>query len=42
MAFRNACEKVRPLYSKMVMAMEIVVPEEYVGDVIGTSAKRGE
>ena len=41
--FAMHVKEVRPLYLKMVMAMEIVVPEEYVGDVIGhINAKRGE
>ena len=43
MAFRIACEQGEPALLEPVMAIEIVVPEEYVGDVIGhINAKRGE
>lgn len=43
MAFRNACEQGEPALLEPVMAIEIVVPDEYVGDVIGhINAKRGE
>ena len=43
MAFRNACELGEPALLEPVMAIEIVVPDEYVGDVIGhINAKRGE
>jgi elongation factor G len=43
MAFRAACEKAAPELLEPVMEVEIVVPEEYMGDVIGhVNAKRGE
>jgi elongation factor G len=43
LAFRNACEKGAPALLEPVMAIEVVVPEEYVGDVIGhINSKRGE
>jgi elongation factor G len=43
MAFREASENASPVLLEPVMEVEIVVPEEYVGDVIGhVNAKRGE
>ena len=43
MAFRDGCEKAAPVLLEPVMEVEIVVPEEYVGDVIGhVNAKRGD
>lgn len=43
LAFRNACEKGAPALLEPVMAIEVVVPEEYIGDVIGhINSKRGE
>jgi len=43
MAFRDACEKASPVLLEPVMEVEVVVPEEYVGDIIGhVNAKRGE
>jgi elongation factor G len=40
MAFRNAAEKAKPVLLEPVMAVEIVVPEEYMGDVIGDINQR--
>jgi elongation factor G len=43
MAYRDACEKASPDLLEPVMEVEIVVPEENMGDVIGhVNAKRGE
>ncbi|MEZ4431221.1 MAG: elongation factor G [bacterium] len=43
MAFRDACEKASPVILEPVMEVEVVVPEEHVGDVIGqVNAKRGD
>ncbi len=43
MAFRAACREAAPVLLEPVMAVEIVVPEENVGDVIGdTASRRGE
>ncbi|MBV71551.1 MAG: elongation factor G [Myxococcales bacterium] len=43
MAFRAACEKASPELLEPVMEVEIVVPEENMGDIIGqVNAKRGE
>ncbi|MCL5109771.1 MAG: elongation factor G [Chloroflexi bacterium] len=42
MAVRSAVEKARPVLLEPVMKIEISVPEEYVGDVIGDlTARRG-
>jgi elongation factor G len=43
MAFRDAAEKADPVLLEPMMAAELVVPEEYVGDVIGDmNARRGK
>jgi elongation factor G len=43
MAFRTACDAAGPVLLEPVMDVEIVVPEEYLGDVIGhVNAKGGE
>ncbi len=42
-AFRNACREAAPVLLEPVMQVEIVVPEDFVGDVIGdTGSRRGE
>ena len=42
MAFKEACAKAEPRLLEPVMDVEVVVPEEYMGDVIGDlSARRG-
>ena len=42
MAFKSAMPKARPALLEPVMAVEVVTPEEYLGDVIGDlSARRG-
>ncbi len=42
MAFKNASKKASPVLLEPVMKVEVVVPEEYMGDVIGdVNARRG-
>ncbi|MBI1357355.1 MAG: elongation factor G [Acidobacteria bacterium] len=40
MAFKNAAGKAKPVLLEPVMAIEVVVPEEYMGDVIGDVNQR--
>jgi len=43
MAFKDAVQKAHPILLEPMMALEVVVPEEYMGDVIGDiSARRGQ
>ncbi len=42
MALKQAAEKARPALLEPIMSVEVVVPEEYMGDVIGDlNARRG-
>jgi len=42
MSFKEACRKARPALLEPVMAVEVVTPEEYMGDVMGDlSSRRG-
>ncbi len=42
-AFQEACKKARPVLLEPVMDVEIVTPEEFMGDVIGNlNSKRGK
>ena len=42
MAFKEACNKARPRLLEPIMDVEVVVPEAYMGDIIGDlSARRG-
>ncbi len=42
MAFKDACRKAQPTLLEPIMKVEVVVPEEYMGDVIGDlNARRG-
>jgi elongation factor G len=43
MAFREGVQKARPVLQEPIMMTEVVVPEEYLGEVIGQlNARRGE
>lgn len=43
MAFKSATKKASPVLLEPIMDLEVVVPEEYMGDVIGRlSSKRGK
>lgn len=42
MAFKDGCQKARPIILEPVFKTEVVVPEEYLGDVIGDfNSRRG-
>lgn len=42
MAFKNAASKARPVLLEPIMDVEVVVPEEYMGDVMGDlNSRRG-
>jgi elongation factor G len=42
MAFKEGCARAHPILLEPVMSVEVVVPEEFMGDVIGDlSARRG-
>ncbi|MFQ5646184.1 MAG: elongation factor G [bacterium] len=43
MAFKSGCKKARPVLLEPVMQVEVVVPEEFMGDIIGDlSSRRGK
>ncbi len=43
MAFKEACKKANPVLLEPIMKVEIVIPEEYLGDVLGDiSSRRGK
>jgi elongation factor G len=43
MAFKDACKKANPVILEPIMKMEVVVAEEYMGDVIGDlNSRRGK
>ncbi|OFX62637.1 MAG: translation elongation factor G [Bacteroidetes bacterium GWC2_40_13] len=39
-AFRAACTKAKPVLLEPIMAIEVVTPEEYMGDIIGDFNRR--
>jgi len=41
MAYKEACELASPLLLEPIMKLEIIVPEEFVGDVISDLNTRG-
>jgi elongation factor G len=42
MGFKQAAEKAKPVLLEPVMSVEVIVPEEYMGDVIGDlNSRRG-
>ncbi len=43
MAFKNAAKKARPVLLEPIMSIEVVTPEEYMGDVMGDlNSRRGK
>jgi len=40
MAFRNACPKCHPVLLEPIMSLEVVTPEEYMGDIVGDLNRR--
>jgi elongation factor G len=43
MAFQDACKKASPVLLEPFMKVEVVVPSEYFGDIVGDlSSRRGE
>ncbi|MBF0152422.1 MAG: elongation factor G [Magnetococcales bacterium] len=43
MGFKSGCEKARPVLLEPVMAVEVEMPEEYMGDIIGDlNSRRGQ
>ena len=42
-AFKNGCNKANPVLLEPIMAVEVVTPEQYMGDVMGNmNARRGQ
>ena len=43
MAFKEACKKANPVLLEPIMKVSVIVPEEYMGDIIGDlNARRGQ
>ena len=40
MAFRHACPKCKPVIMEPIMMVEVVTPEEYMGDIVGDLNRR--
>jgi len=43
MAFKNACKEADPVLLEPIMALEVIIPEEYLGEVMGDlNSRRGK
>ena len=43
MAFKEACRKADPVLKEPIMQVDVVIPDEYMGDVMGDlSSRRGQ
>ena len=40
MAFRHACPKCKPVILEPIMNLEVVTPEDYMGDIVGDLNRR--
>ena len=40
MAFRHACRKCKPILLEPIMSLEVVTPEDYMGDIVGDLNRR--
>ena len=40
MAFRHACPKCHPVLLEPIMSLEVVTPEDYMGDIVGDLNRR--
>ena len=40
MAFRHACPKAKPILLEPIMSLEVVTPEDYMGDIVGDLNRR--
>jgi elongation factor G len=40
LAFQDACKRARPVLMEPIMAVEVVTPEEYMGEIIGDITSR--
>ena len=40
LAFRHACPKCKPVLMEPIMSLEVVTPEEYMGDIVGDLNRR--
>ena len=40
MAFRHACPKANPVLMEPIMSLEVVTPEDYMGDIVGDLNRR--
>jgi elongation factor G len=43
MGFKEGCKKAKPVLLEPIMKIEIITPEDYLGDVLGDfNSRRGE